>query len=105
MNNEKLLTQQIAETLIILGFQGFFKKSEEEQKELIDMVVKGLESSINKYDTKLMGYLMYKERNDSFIERLTKHDEFEVVYALKQANIKIEEKYKQITLIEELCQH
>jgi hypothetical protein len=58
MNNEKLLTQQIAETLIILGFQGFFKKSEEEQKELIanGTVANSSPATLQQYDSSTETY-------------------------------------------------
>lgn len=85
--------------------QGFFGMGIDEQEEIIDMMIVGIESEINRYDTKLMGFLKFQERNEQLISGLIGKGYYEVVHALKQAILKVEEKYKQINLIEELCQH
>jgi len=85
--------------------QGFFGMGVDEQEEIIDMMIVGMESQINRYDTKLMGFLKFQERNEQLISRLIGKGYYEVVHALKQAILKVEKKYKQINLIQELCQH
>ena len=85
--------------------QGFFEMGVQEQEEIIDMMIVGMESQINRYDTKLMGFLKFQERNEQLISGLIGKGYYEVVHALKQAILKVEKKYKQINLIEELCQH
>jgi len=85
--------------------QGFFGMGVDKQEEIIDMMIVGMELQINRYDTKLMGFLKFQERNEQLISGLIEKGYYEVVHALKQAILKVEKKYKQINLIEELCQH
>jgi hypothetical protein len=97
--------QDEIESVMNSRLKGFFEMGVYEQEEIIDMMIVGMESQINRYDTKLMGFLKFQERNEQIISRLIGKGYYEVVHALKQAILKVEEKYKQINLIEELCQH
>jgi hypothetical protein len=97
--------QDEIEAVLNSRLQGFFEMGIREQDEIINMMVVGMESQIERYDTKLMGFLKFQERNDQFINKLIGKGYYEVVHAIKKATVKIEEKYKQINLIEELCQH
>ena len=97
--------QDEIEDVLNSRIQGFFEMGVDEQEEIIDMIVIGMESQINRYDTKLMGFLKFQERNQQHINKLIEKGYYEFVHAIKKATFKIEKKYKQINLIEELCQH
>ena len=105
MKESKKEVQDEIESVMNSRLKGFFEMGVDEQEEIIDMMIVGMESQINRYDTKLMGFLKFQERNEQIISRLIGKGYYEVVHALKQAILKVEEKYKQINLIEELCQH
>lgn len=80
------------------ALQNFFEKTPEEKEQLVNRMVVFLESYIDRYEPKLLGFMKTIELTQSSITKNIDNDKFELAHVQTEAFNRIREKYSKINI-------